>query len=613
MHYRTLLLLAFGAFSVAPLLATDYYVDSRLGSDSADGLTPKTAWRSLDRVSGAKEIQPGDVVRFKSGEVFRGGLKPSSGTPDKPVVYTSYGKGLKPSFWRSVPLDKESDWVKVEDCLWATKPTTIRSIGDAGGFLNGGGWSLHQESGAKVRYSVEEQANGQARYRFLCEKTGSASNHVQWINSPFSIEKGAFYRLSFDIKASKATSLNANLMMKDSPWSGYGAIVAGAIKAGPESTRCSVVFRSERDASDARLTVYFGGIGDDVDIEIANMTTDRVEIDAYDFGPDVGNIILDGKKAAFKRWSIKDRTLDDGKTKLIGLNIQDDFCFERSEGRVWFYSKENPAKVYQSIEAAVMSHVVDHSNVHDVVFDGLDIRYGSAHGFGGAASKRLVIRNCDIAWIGGGDQYRQGGEGRRVRYGNGIEFWADAEDHLVEGCRIWEVYDAAITNQGSGVNAEKNIVYRNNLIWNCEYSFEYWNRDEESITENVLFEDNVCLYAGFGWGHEQRPDKNGRCLMFYSNTAQTKGFVVKNNIFANALESLVRSDKDWTPEQPKLDGNVYWQDPDAFDVVPPYVRWHGKDWDDKEFKSEYQEKIGMEKNGKIEYVDAKKYIPTDIR
>jgi len=60
---------------------------------------------------------------------------------------------------------------------------------------------------------------------------------------------------------------------------------------------------------------------------------------------------------------------------------------------------------------------------------------------------------------------------------NGIEFWSNARDCLVEGCRLWEIYDAALTNQGNGTNQQVNITYRDNVIWNSEYSFEYWNRD----------------------------------------------------------------------------------------------------------------------------------------
>ncbi|MER8057974.1 MULTISPECIES: hypothetical protein [unclassified Streptomyces] len=42
---------------------TSYYVDPD-GSDTTDGLTPATAWRSLSRVD-AQSLLPGDTVRFK--------------------------------------------------------------------------------------------------------------------------------------------------------------------------------------------------------------------------------------------------------------------------------------------------------------------------------------------------------------------------------------------------------------------------------------------------------------------------------------------------------------------------------------------------------------------
>lgn len=599
--------------TASAVFGTEYFVSSSTGSDSADGKSPANAWKTLDRVSAADELAPGDVVRFQCGDVFRGGFKPRSGEPGKPITYTSYGKGLKPSFWRSVSLASESDWIQEGENLWATKPTSIKSLGDAGDFLKGGDWSLHQESGAKVDYS-SQTVDGAKVYRFHCEKTGTASNHIQWCKAPFTIEKDVCYRMTFDVKSSKEVDLHASLMMQGSPWSSYGTAALNKIRGTSEGARCFVVFRATRDADDARVTVFMGGIGDDVDIEISNISADRVEIDAFDFGPDVGNIVLDSEKAAFKRWVVKDKVNEKGEVQLPGLNNQDDFCYERSEGRVWFCSKENPAKAHQSLEAAVMRHVVDHSNVRDAIFDGLDIRYGAAHGFGGSGSQRLVIRNCDIAWIGGGDQYAEGAEGRRTRFGNGIEFWSAAEDNLVENCRIWEVYDAAITNQGSGTNVEKNIVYRNNLIWNCEYSFEYWNRDETSVTANVLFTNNICLNAGFGWGHVQRPDRNGRCLMFYSNTAQTTNFVVQNNVFANATESLVRSDKAWEPEGPQLQGNQYWQDGAAFEGdVPPFVQWLGRRMNADEFASVYQKELKNDQDGRIEKFDVQAAIPTDVR
>lgn len=295
---------------------------------------------------------------------------------------------------------------------------------------------------------------------------------------------------------------------------------------------------------------------------------------------DIGNIILDGDRAAFKKW---------GRGELLN---QDDFWYDlKGDRRVRFWSTVNPARVHQTLEAAQMRNIVDHTNASCVTVDGLDIRYGAAHGFGGRNARHLTIRNCDISWIGGGDQYSRAGEGKRVRYGNGIEFWAEASDCLVENNRIWEVYDAALTNQGDEKNIEENITYRGNVIWNCEYGFEYWN-GEDSVTRNILFEENFCFDSGYGWGHYQRPNKNGRAFLAYRNSARTENFVMRNNVFLRASESLVRVDfcpenPDWTKDGLKMEGNRY----ENGDL--PLFRWLGKEYAPNQFE-EFRSDSGQE-------------------
>ena len=252
---------------------------------------------------------------------------------------------------------------------------------------------------------------------------------------------------------------------------------------------------------------------------------------------DVGNLIFDGKRAGVKCWSKEQ------------LKTEGCFWFDTETRCVWLVSIGNPAESFREIEAALrQSHVIDISNVHYAEFSELDVRYGASHGFGGSRNSHITIRDCDVSWIGGGVHSIRP-DGVPVRYGNGIEFWADAHDHLVEGCRLWEIYDAALTNQGMGKNEQRNITYRNNIVWNCEYSFEYWNRDEESITDNIVFTNNTCLNAGYGWGHAQRPDPNGRHLMFYETTAKTTNFVIAHNVFAYATESILRVDSRRGEEQ----------------------------------------------------------------
>ncbi len=147
-----------------------------------------------------------------------------------------------------------------------------------------------------------------------------------------------------------------------------------------------------------------------------------------------------------------------------------------------------------------------------------------------------------------------------MRFGNAIEFWGAAHDNLVEGCRIWEVYDAALTNQGHGPDSKQiNITYRNNVICNSEYSFEYWNNPETAVTQNIRFLNNTCVRAGRGWAHAQRPDPNGSHLMFYTNTAATSGIEVKYNIFYDHTDWGSRYSSGWQV-LPDMDYNLWFSE-----------------------------------------------------
>ena len=236
-----------------------------------------------------------------------------------------------------------------------------------------------------------------------------------------------------------------------------------------------------------------------------------------------------------------------------------EYFYDGAARRVYLYSEGNPATRHERIEFAMKRHIVDQSGAHHVVYDGLALQYGAAHGFGGGSTHDLTIRNCDVSYIGGGHHTTRP-NGAHVRFGNAIEFWGPARNHLVEGCRIWEVYDAALTNQNRGDNVrQENIVYRNNLVWNCEYSFEYWNNPESAVTRNIQFINNTCVNAGTVWSHAQRPDPNGSHLMFYTNLADTAGIVIEHNVFYNVTHWGSRYSAGWKV-LPELDNNLWFSD-----------------------------------------------------
>ena len=99
------------------------------------------------------------------------------------------------------------------------------------------------------------------------------------------------------------------------------------------------------------------------------------------------------------------------------------------------------------------------------------------------------------------------------------------------------------------------------MVWNCEYSFEYWNNPETAETRNIRFVNNTCVNAGVVWSHAQRPNPNGSHLMFYTNTAATSGIEIKHNIFCQSTDWGSRFSAGWDP-LPFLDYNL-WYEPDG--------------------------------------------------
>ena len=438
----------------------------------------------------------------------------------------------------SLSRNNPRDWHREGGSIWATEKLAFRELAPLGNF-GATPWWVYAESGAQVKSeSILPGSKGELPVLNVeCVSNGSALNHIQLSNRDLQIKEGEYYELGFQARCSKPFEItNISLMKESAPWTSYGNGISLKVEVGPRWTSGVARFQATRSADDARITIFLGGVlpkGSVFSFQPASWKRLQCTSSAQ-LSLDVGNIIFDhGRSVGVKKWKPDD------------LKQPGDYWYSGETWQVKLVSERNPAEVHESIELALLRHIVEQSHQSHVVYEGLALCNGAAHGFGGESTHDIIIRDCDISWIGGGHQFT-GPDGSPIRFGNGIEFWENARDNLVEGCRIWEVYDAALTNQGSRNNAQINITYRDNVIWNCEYSFEYWNRGPESSTRNIRFEHNTCVNAGFGWGHAQRPDPNGHHLMFYANTARTSDFSVRENIFCNATDSCLRIDNDWT-------------------------------------------------------------------
>lgn len=522
-----------------------FYVDSAAGRDDNDGLAADRAWRSLERVNSAA-LEPGDTVRFRRGRQWRGSLVPVSGDGSGPITYTAFGEGEKPLLLGSLPRSRPQDWVQVTEKVWATLPTEYqpgRSIAD----LKTGAWSRHQEAGARVTLTTAPDAGG-AIIRLVCAQSGTAGNHIQLWGPTVPVEKGATLLFTFRARSARPFQLSGiSINEGRAPWKKVAAS-GGQCTLGPDWSVCKVPLQGLHTSQAGKLHMSLGNLlPADATLEFQPQGLCLATPSVTDpLSVDVGNVIFDdGAVCGWKKWSPDD------------LKKPYDYFYERSSQRVYLHCDAQPASKHRSIELAMARHVVNQGGAHHVVYDGLAIKYGAAHGFGGGGTHNVVIRNCDVGYIGGAHQFTSP-DGKPVRFGNGIEFWGAARDNLVEGCRLWQVYDAALTNQGKGPGSNQiNITYRNNLIRNAEYSFEYWNNPEAAVTKNIRFINNTCVDAGVVWSHEQRPDRNGSHIMFYANTADTSGVEVKYNIFCGATDWGSRYSSGWKV-LPETDYNLWY-------------------------------------------------------
>jgi hypothetical protein len=280
------------------------------------------------------------------------------------------------------------------------------------------------------------------------------------------------------------------------------------------------------------------------------------------FFRDIGNIILirkgeTEKKAAWKRWSVEE------------LSSQSDFYHDVNNDMLYFYSEKNPALVYSQMEAAMNRNIFDISRCEYLIIDGLAAAYTGAHGAAGSNTSHVIIRNCDFLWIGGSLLWTR--NGIPTRYGNGVEFWNGARDNLVENNYFEQIYDVAMTNQGDEASLVKNIFWRKNKVYRCEQAHEIWLTDSDSQMQNVVFEYNECIDSGFGWSHEQRPDKKGTHILAYAMLAKEFDVHYRKNIFNNAKDAMIWYHNPRLPEA-RLDNNTYIQKGNGCDKSPLF-RW----------------------------------------
>jgi hypothetical protein len=134
--------------NIINLQATNYYFSERLGNNSNSGKSIHKAWKTTDMLNRIK-LRAGDSVLFERNGRYEGGIKVNtSGTLQKPIVISAYGKGnyplitgatiLKPTITKSNLIETEIN-KQVYQLYCNDSLQTLARIPDNGFFAMGQG------------------------------------------------------------------------------------------------------------------------------------------------------------------------------------------------------------------------------------------------------------------------------------------------------------------------------------------------------------------------------------------------------------------------------------------------------------------------------------------
>lgn len=228
-----------------------------------------------------------------------------------------------------------------------------------------------------------------------------------------------------------------------------------------------------------------------------------------------------------------------GKRKKSKELLEDENDFYCENNYLYIKSIINPSQKFGRIKFVSRNNLVRISP--NTIITGLNIQDTGAHGIvkKGNELKNVYIYNCIIQNIGGSVQTAS----NFTRYGNGIEFWNQAENTLVEKCIIKNIYDGAYTVQGNTtLTGFQNNVCRNNIFINCTYDIELfaYNKTDTSLKakmKNQLIENCISINQGKGWGYTVRPDKKApSMLMIWEKNSIPKDadITLQNNKYINS-------------------------------------------------------------------------------
>jgi hypothetical protein len=237
------------------------------------------------------------------------------------------------------------------------------------------------------------------------------------------------------------------------------------------------------------------------------------------------------------------------KHTLAEVTANGDFFYDYGKKTLFLYLTDtNPGEYFNSIEIATTSRAIGTfgaalSKLDNLKFQNLCIKYFTLFAFNMSYVENMEITGCEMSYIGGAIT-----SSKKDRYGNAVQFWNCANNVNVSNNYIHQIFDAAITFQGTATNKYTNLEFKNNLIEYTSMNFEFWGQDNKKATgtssdptakmHNISFENNILRFGGYGFGGMQRKIRSNQAfvLCWYNryDESQIKDFNITNNIFDTA-------------------------------------------------------------------------------
>jgi len=496
------------------------------------------------------------------------------------VTYQSYGTGAKPIIKKSYTW---ADWDNEAGDVWwtnfATPTVTGAELITNGDFETGvdGDWVYYEnQATGDGTQSIVDNAGiahaGDHCYMIDVDVAAGDDDTDIMIKSPrFAQTKGTVYKLVFWAKTSVNQTISPPQAMGYSyPGVKYGLDPADDIDL--TNVWTEFVYYYEAIYTSTTHAMIRWRVGDLDVIEVIYL--DDVSLKACVNSEsallmDIGIIIFNdgvndaqGHKKATK-----------AEVTVVGGGTQGDYWVDQDTYQVYLNSASDPDTYYSKVELCgnrVLMRIAGESYIDidgirfcNTGFNGI---YTTNNGFNCGGSNQAVtkinVRNSDFVHIGG----QWGTQGTATRSGNGITFWNDISDILVEYCYAYDCYDNAFTNQGTS-GSQLRVRYQWNVIDKCEIAIATWLKTPGVNFTDIFILNNTITNTGYQPSHEDRPDgKRARSIQlgYTTCTGTIANAVVKNNLIYRANDDTngfcYKQRTQWDNTNATFENNILWQD-----------------------------------------------------